>query len=432
MISMAQLRIQPTGTLDRPAGRWADSVLVSFNTEDPLAIVRRVNSMGEQRTLFVLFDREPSRMIEQLLGPGLVPFSEDSVLILKVNRIRSDEVGPRSSCNLHAEVIARQGGSLHRAYEATVGISGSRCGKDETCHEQNLVLALQTFLDGFALAKDRGDLGSETISEADLSVPFVVEASNSAGLRVESPKRGLYRTYMQMRMDQPDSLIAIELREAANSLGDGHMMKLKHIPETVVDEYWGLSDGSHAYVRWGKSFLRLDRAGTGFSTSVPQPDTQDASAAALGGLFFGLVGGVVLAAATATPNPPIICDLDLLTGDLVPRSSAVDRSTYSQNIFLFTRYAKGSENVTIGCELESPIILTQGQWTRFEFPPRSTPFKVNITAATGTRSVLLDTNTDQVSVYLIDVKRDGTLTVDELGEQMRNSVIRDLKAEDQR
>ncbi|MBL7953649.1 MAG: hypothetical protein JNJ91_01330 [Flavobacteriales bacterium] len=432
LIGMAQLRVSPTETLHRPAGRWADSVLVSFNPEDPLAIVRRVNSMGEQRTLFVIFDGEPSHVIEPLLGPGLVPFYEDSVRILKVNRIRSDEVGPISSCNLHAEVITRQGGTLLRSYEATVGVSGSKCGKDEACHEQNLVRALQSFLDGFALAKSRGELGNEVLSEADLSAPFVVEASNSAILRVDAPKRGLYRTYMQMRMDQPDTLNAIELREAGNSLGDGHMVKLKHIPEAVVDEYWGLSDGSHAYVRWGKSFLRLERAGTEFFTSVPQPDTQDATAAALGGLFFGLIGGVVLSVATATSNPPIICDLDLLTGDLVPRSRDVDSSSYAQNIFLFTRYAKGAEFVTIQCELDDTTSLAKGQWTNFKFPPRSSPIKIEIKAATGSEVVQLDTNTDQVSVYLIDVKRDGELTVNELGEQMRNSVIRDLKGEDER
>jgi len=428
--AIAQLTLHPSASVVRPAGRWADTVLVSFDPQEPLAIVRRVNSMGEQRATHVIFDKHPSRALEFLLGPGLVPASSDSVLFLKVNRLKLDELGGRSSCTLHAEVIERHSGVARRLYEGSVGVTGDRCGKDEQCHEQNLLNALQEFFHAYEGSQASGS--GQDPPMADLTTPFAVDPTNTPVLRAQAPKRGLYRSFMDMRMDQPDSLYAFELRETVSSLGGGHIMKLKHATNAIVEQYWGLSDGTNAYVRMGDTFLRLDRSGNAFSTRVARPDTYDAGAAVMGGLFFGLIGGAVAASATASSNAPILCDLDMLCGDLVPRDASAHTETYARNIFQLTRFAKESGTITVECEGLPQVGLTKGQWTSFALPPQASDRTVRIAGASSVTTVGIETNSDDVNVYLIDVKKDGTVTVHKLNEQMRKVVIDDLKAADRR
>jgi hypothetical protein len=423
---MAQVVLDPLGAVVRPPGAWADTVLIAFDVKEPLGSVQNV---GTGRVVHVVFKDHPGAVLKRLLGPGLERDPNTEVLLLKLNRLHLDEAGANTYCHMHAELLRRKNGEYSRVFEEGITIRGQRRA-GAAKHEENILRALQDFLNRYDEQAKAGSLTALRISDTLVGAPLSIGHADAPVLRTSAPRRGLYRTYMQMRMDTPDTLFSFELRETVNSLGNGQIVKLKRVPNAVVDEYWGLSDGRHPYARIGDSFVRLDRVENGFWASIPQPDTQDPGSIVMGGLFFGVMGAAIAAGATAESNAPVLCDLDLLCGELVPRLNKAD--SYAMQVFHVTRFAKRADPITVVCEGKPTKQLIKGEWTAFLLPPQAAPVRVVVTGPLGEEVVEMDTNTDQTNVYLIDVKKDGTLSVARLKDQMREAVLDELKEEDRR
>ncbi len=428
----AQLVLRPIETVERPPGTWTDTVLIAFDTQEPLGTLRRIDGMGEERAVHVVFEEHPATVVKRLLGPGVEALPGSRAHVLKVNRLRVDELGTRAVCLMHAEVLERSGEAYVRTFEGSVSVDSDRCGKKVDCHEHNIYKAVQEFLSNYQRAAKAHALERIEVHPSDLSLPFQVDPGNSPVLGETPLRRGLYRTFTQFRANAPDTLFAFDVRETLASTSDGDVIRLKHMPGPAVEQYWGLCDGTYAYVRVGRIFVRVRRSGSGFTALVPQPDSFDPSAVVLGGIFFGVVGGVIAGAASTDPNPPILCELNMLCGDLAPSDHRLHTKDFAANIFHVTRFAKDGSPISVTCDDLPTVLLGKGQWTSFELPPQAAMRNVLITGPKNSETISIATNSDKVRVYLITPKKDGTFTVSELNEQLRKGIIDELKPEDRR
>ncbi|MBK8499065.1 MAG: hypothetical protein IPL52_09660 [Flavobacteriales bacterium] len=424
--------MKPTGAIELPSGLWADTVLVAFDTQEPVGTLRRLDGMGEEHAIHAVFDAPAAIALKGLLGPGLKEWNSPGVQVLKVNRLRVDELDNQAVCMLHAEVLVRSGDAYSRRFESSVLVSGDRCGKRPDCHQENIFRAIREFLKDYGAAIRASELTPIDVPPAELTTAFAIDTLNTPALSNAPPRRGLYRTYMQFRSNRPDTLFDFDIKEAMTSPGDNGTIRLKRMPGSAVEQYWGLCDGAQAYVRVGRSFVRLYREGPVFTASVPQPLTYDPTTAMLGGLFFGMIGGGIAGGLATTPNPPILCEVNMLCGDLVPRNRRTAKSDYAVNIFHVSPFAKSESAVTVACENVLPVALTKRQWTSFQLPPRSVGHNVRITGPINAGEISITTNSDKLHVYLIDVKKDGNVSVNDLNEQMRNALMDNLKTEDKR
>lgn len=428
----AQLVLRPAGIVERPPGIWADTVIISFDVQEPMGTLRRVDGMGEERAMHVVFQDHAGAVLKNLLGPGLEAGPGSPALVVKVNRLRVDELGTRAVCLMHAEVLERTAGAYVRIYEGSVLVDGDRCGKKPDCHELNVHKALQEFLNNYQRSVGTPNVLRQAVVLSDLAAPMHIDQGNSPVLGAAQLQRGLYRTFMQFRANAPDSLFDFETKETLASISEGDVVRLTHMPGAAVEQYWGLCDGVYAYVRVGRSFVRLRRSETGFTALVPQADPVDPGAVVLGGLFFGVVGGVIAGAASTSSSTSILCELNMLCGDLAPSDRRMRTKDYAANIFHVSRFTKDTSAIAVTCDGLAPVQLTKGQWTSFELPPQAVTRKVRITGKQNTETISITTNSDKVRVYLITPKKDGTVTVSELNEQMRAGIIDDLKPEDRR
>lgn len=413
-----------------PPGTWADTVLIAYDATLPVGTLRRTDGMGNERAQHVVFEQHPSDVLKALMGPGSAPADASSALLLKLNRLVVDEIGDGSLCLLHAEVIRRDSSNFARLFESSVQVRGKRCGSREECHEENIKDALQVFLNRY---RKQGDRDPVPLAASDLELPFSIDTSNTPVLGAAGPKRGLYYNFMQFRRNEPDTLQDFATKETTYSPGDERIVRLKGIPANEADALWGFSNGSDAYVRVGRVFIKLSREGNTHSVYVPQAAAADAPAVMLGALYFGLVGGLVAVAISSSgTGPSLLCDVDPLCGDLRPHDMRRQTADYAEHIFFVTRFAKGDGTVMLTTEGIDPVVLGRRQWTRFKLPPEAALRTITIAGPAGSEAVVIDTNTDKVNAYLIDVKKDGSIKVNRLNEQMRNSAMEDLKQEDKR
>lgn len=435
MDAEAQLVLRPTGVIERPSGNWTDTVLTTFDLDQPIGTLRRVDGFGDEHALHAVFTAHPATVLKGLLGPGLVAMGTEHALTLRVNRLRVDELGNRAVCILHGEILQLGDAQPVRLFETSVMVENDRCGKKETCHEENVRQALANFFDLYKSALADGGRAPRALEASDPEGSFVVNEENSPVLAAMAPKRGLYRTFMQFRSNAPDTVMEFELKEALESPGDGSVVRAKHLNGEEREDCWGLSDGNHAYVRVGRIFVRLTRNDDGFQASVPMPKENDVGAVVLGGLFFGAIGGAIaggVAVASAPLGPPLLCELNMLGGDLVPRDPNFSKKDLGMNIFHVSKFAKHEAPIHIVCEKTATVELVKGQWTGLELPPQAAALNVMVRGVLNEVIVPITTNTDRVTVYLINMKKDGAVSVSELGEQMRNAVMKDLKKEDRR
>ncbi len=424
-----QLVLRPNGTVDLPAGPWADTVLIAYDAQLPVGTLRRMDGNGNQRAVHAVFDEQHSGVLKGLLGKGLVAFEEQEVLLLKVNLLRVDIIGSDALCVLHAEVISRSDGVLQRLFESSVKVTTKNCGYDAECYEQNIQRALQGFLD---LYRDRPSSTPAEISSEELHTPFLVDAANTAVFASDPPERGLYRDFMQFRMNSPDALVPFALRETVSSPGNMRIVKLKGFSNAAVDSLWGLSDGGNLYIRVGKEFMKIDRNDLGYRLYVRQASSYDPSAIVLGGMFFGVVGAGIVGVATSNKPPPILCDVDMLSGELTPSRPKKAGQDLAWHYFQLSRFTKTADTLVVASDGMEPVTLLKGQWTVLKFPPTADLKKVTITGPWMTETVSIDTNSDKEYVHLISVNKDGSIQITELKDQLRKSTLDKLSPQDHR
>jgi hypothetical protein len=423
----AQLVLDPVGWIDRPAGSWADSVLIAYDQDRPVGTI--LNPVTG-RAVHAVFRDPAEQVLKRLLGPGLVPFAQGDVLLLKVNLLRVDERGTVSACFLHAEVLERRAGSYSRLFESSEVVHGKNATAKNARHELNIRAALDQFMRHYQKRAEVGTLSAIPVPSSEVTMPMRFAEHEMPILYTDTPRGGVYRSYMDLRMNTPDTTVDLELRTAWKALDTSQMVLVRKTPDHIVRTYWGLCDGDHSYVRYGDSFVRLDRTADGFEGYLPRPDSLDAGWVAFGAVFFGAVGAGVAAVATTRPVAPERHVLELYTGELLPDANTDLKRTYAAHVFQVSRYSKSEDAVRIICSGKDTVTIQKGEWTVIQCTPQVAAVPITILGPFGYRTVEVNTNSDDINVFLINIQKDGEIRVSELGEQMRNKVLDDLETVD--
>ncbi|MGV3637190.1 MAG: hypothetical protein ACO1NQ_06035 [Flavobacteriales bacterium] len=423
----AQTAVDPIGPLDLPAGAWADTVFIAFDTRQPLGV--RPGS-GAYLPEYLLLREHPATVLKRLFGDGLAKDPRAERLFLKVNRLHVDEVDGYSTCDMHAEVLRGADGRFTRLYESPEHVRTDRKWADARTHGANVVAVVQAFLNGFQTAAESGQLTDVPVPPAQLSVPLPITSQEAPILVVDRPKRGLYRTFMQMRMDQPDSLFAFELSPVPDEMAKNNTVYVNGMPKAAVEAYWGLSDGTHAYVRVGQDFVRLDPHLGGFEARIhlwSQPDPATAFAV---GLTFGMLGVAILFASWDQPAGHLLVDLDMLCGELIPRSALLQEPPSALHIITYKGTSKGDGPIIIEVPGSVPITLRRGQWTSARLPLQLEPVHIVVEGPLGRSTIQASTATINTEIHVASLTEEGGLGVAKLRENERLTVLHALKEED--
>lgn len=432
LATQAQFFVELKGTIDLPTGRWADSVLVAFDPASPIGIIHTERTA---ETVHAYFKDPVDVALQKVLRkPGSVPATGPE-LVIKVNKLHLEEFGVAAQCGLHLEVLERTGTRHVRRFEYGTTVTSKKGETARDDHSRNILRALRQCLAAFVLAEQQGRLTDLPVADSLLHTPMHVGSAEAPILGEGWFEPGLYHTFMDMRMDKPDTTFSIAILEKAKSAGDDQVVHLLHLDRSLTDSIWGFNNGYSTYKNLGgNNFIRLDRSGGIFRASIPPPENNHVAVVAVGGALFGVIGAVAVAAGSSAPTGPIACELDMLSGDLRPTASIESQSALKVlHIFHYSRFAEKNVDLRISYGDAPAVTLKKRQWMKVEPTPGLEKLVVTVRSVTGeTYAVELDTNVQRTEVYLIDVDKDGTITVNRSKEPMASSVIDDLKAENER
>lgn len=434
----AQVLLEFPMPIERSAlENWSDTVLLSIDPAAPLGLSGRKEQ--EIRTRSPLSISFGGLMPRTTAASGGAPRWS-----LKVNRLRLEENSDHLRCALHIEVLERRPEGLVRLFEQGTIRDTHATGHMAASHAHNIREALTEILAAFDRAHLENLLTATPVDKIALTAPFIPGVNEAPILGAGTYRKGVYRSFTDMRLDRPDTTVRFEVRETSRSPGGQQVLRMKDIDREVRDSIWGFSTGQVMYRKVGRDFLRLDRHGPTFTATIPATAENIAIGLSLG-VSFGLVGVGVGMLLTPPPQPAVVCDLNMLCGDLVPRYgrgeddleppsyNRDEAAIHTTHVFHVSRFAKSDSSVVIQLNDSTTIPLRKGQWTSMMPPPQQLPIDVWVTGPKGQRQhVQVDTHADQTMVYLVDVKKDGLMGVTKLKDPMRSSVINDLRAEDQR
>ncbi len=422
-----QTAVDPIGQLDLPPGAWADTVFIAYDTRPPLGVRPGV---GPYLPEYLLLREHPATMLKRLFGDAPAHDPRTERLFLKVNRLHVDEVYGHSTCDLHAEVLRGADGRFTRLYESPERVRTERKGSDARAHGVNVVAVVQAFLNGFQAAAESGKLTDIPVAPERLTAPLPITSEEAPILAVDRPKRGLYRSFMQMRMNEPDSLFAFELTPMADGLGESNTVTVNGMSKAAVEAYWGLSDGTHAYVRVGRDFVRLDHHLGGFEARIPLWSKPDPVMSAVVGPTFGMLGVAILYALGEGQTGTLTVDLDMLCGELIPRSALLEEPPSAMHIITYERSSKANAPIIIEVPGSAPVTLQQGQWTSVRLPLQLEPVRIAVKGPLSHWTIHANTATINTEIHAASLAKDGRLGVAKLREYDRLQILHTLKEEE--
>lgn len=422
-ISIGQAFIPINDPIHRPVSEtWSDTVLVAFENSF---------SMG---TLYPVSKKKKSTPQVD----GVVPIDLSGILrssaqgapstpvkVLKLNVIHLSQHASYAHCGLNIEVLERTNGMHYRTFEHGSEVTSPLFREADLSEYGDCVrLGIYEPLEAYDAAVANGTTTSVFVPTNELLTQSPLTLDLAPVLGAVRTRKGIYRTFMDMRHDDPEPA-EISLRELARSDGDDRIVRLKWVPGFNADSIWGFSDGSSVFKRVGKDFVRLDRRYGRFCADLPlKPayDAEDLVMVSAASVLFGLFGGVLVGAAVT--NPSILpLQLDMRTGAFLPRPPD-PRDDHAIHIFQFRRYGRTIDAVVVSSEPQLSVVLAKEQWVTFKPVPGTDPVEVQIKPEHGDAvTITIDPRSDRSEVYSISENKHGILKVDRLNRNMAISTI---------
>lgn len=413
-----------------PEGIFLDSVITSFSDSASVGMVMK--GMGNRRV--------PAYMANGIRASvqGLLEQGEPAPGMLhctmRINALEVEELAESFSencyCGLNFELLTRTDSGWYRIFDraATTMLKG---GMDATAQQEaNVAAAFASGLAAFSAARQTGQL-ARTPLPAPPQAGFFDGADRSyAVLEAGTPARGIYANYQDFRDQRPDTTIDFTLKPFGFDQQDKAMVKLKpgkgaQVPETI----WGISDGQKAYINFGGKYLGLERSGRMFTSEYSIRPGSTAVGVAVG-VSFGLIGAAVYMASSPSAPRAMPVELDLLTGTLKPlKTAGVEAEPTSDHLFLYSRFSAVDTVVEMLVYGGHEADLESDGYRRLAMVPRPDPVPVSFRVGTGdpvTVHINAATTGPDPVVYLLNVRRDGRITVDKVNAEMAASILRKL------
>ncbi|MFT3885555.1 MAG: hypothetical protein QM724_09030 [Flavobacteriales bacterium] len=414
------------GRVDVPPGVHVDSVIACFDSHAAIGTVMK--GMTNRSVPAYLGPSVTEAVMAVLHQPAEAPGDQHVFLRLNVLRIseRSMGLSELAPCALNFDVLMRDdSGGVRMLFEQAVTLSSS--GSDVTKkHARNIHAALADGMLRFAEEARLGRLWDCPVPLRDLYKAPLPLRSGFAILSGRPPERGLYRSYMAMRDQRPDTATAFEVKYLSDSDPRLQEAKLKVVGDTLKDDIWGFSDGKDIYMNMGRRFARLTPEQQGFRTWYPGPNTSNTYVTA--GIMFGMIG-VLVAKAAEPGNELVPFELDLLTGSMqMAGASNAPGSAESEHVFVYSRHCALDTVVEMTLFGGEEARLIKGSYHNVRLVPRAKLVPLELHIGMWPPIIIeLDANTvDDTQVYLIKVNANGGIAVDHLNRQMAQATLSKL------
>lgn len=415
-------------------GIFVDSVITTFDPQASIGVVQKgmankeVNAFlkGDART-------ELKALLDRLRTGG----TEGPHVVLKVDTIEISErtlaTRELAFCRFAAEVLERTDSGWISTYRfgTTLVHSGGMDATDD--HAANIAHALDNCLRRYAKFRSRSLPVVRPVSERHLRRPFIRRSEDILALSGTQVRKGVYYSFMDFVEGTPDTTTVVEWKESKNTTETTRVLRPKGGEWDL--KAWGFSDGTHLYVNTGREYNEIHSKGDGMYTYWTPDVSNGANAGAVigAGLFFGVIGAGIAAAASSSgsSDAPVRLDLDLVAGTLTRTHRSKGTSRDSEHWFYYTDHSKVDTTVCLFLYGGEEGCLRKGQHHVVRLAPRieTAPMEVGI----GDQRIKADLNTNATTdqVYLLSVNGEGQLKVDKLSVPMASAVLDKLKPEDE-
>ncbi len=391
-----------------------DSVIVAFNDTSSIGEVANEFKKYPQRAYL---EEGAARQLLLLLKRSFVPENTQRHLVLKVDRLTiaegsfgGSQFGSAGICVEFLEMNAN--GFVREYLHGTTVVSKAL---DVThLHATNIQLALEDCFIAYDKAVGEHKLTTVPIPVAQLGkVPTIAEIGLPV-LSTGKPTTGIYRSFMDMARNAPDTSVSFHAKRSERN--DGTITAQVEFNDAASPKgLWGVCDDGDIFINNGKRFVLAERDLTGFHVTFdPGSSPADANAAAMGavgGALGGVLFGAVFAAGSSSSSPITTYDLDMLTGQLVPRRVkriGTDGTELSETVIINSTNDSLPIEVTMFGGREALLRKGQHHWVRSV--KRAKPLSLGLTVneqAGATFSI--DTSMPNPQVYRIERSDDGTL-----------------------
>jgi hypothetical protein len=256
-------------------------------------------------------------------------------VILKILKFQISENTGLATEAAKAEVaidfIYQQNDKYYQLFRG-IGVAKKNSGLDVTgSHDNNIKAAIEQCFRQF----ERQDIAhymatANALSWQEVSKDFLatLETHNYPILTDSATKKGIYRSFLDFRNNQPLSvqnlLVEKVTRESRNLRNIYEVRPFLTEPDgskKLLKNVWGFSDGENVYVHFNKDYFLMDRDGNTFSFYGYGPMNNNSPAVAAGAVAGGMIGGAVVAVATqrATQAEYIV---DMMSGQIVSVDNA--------------------------------------------------------------------------------------------------------------
>lgn len=414
-----------------PAGIYLDSVITSFSDSASVGTVMK----GIRRVPAYMANGTSASVHGLLRNSESTPDALHCTM--RINALEVVELTEGASeyayCGLNFELLTATDSGWFRIFDhaATTRLKG---GMDATGdQEANVAAAFAQGLARFTTARQAGLLAQDRLPAPPKAGLFEGADRSYPVLEAGVPARGIYTHYQDFRDQRPDTTIAFTLKPVGGDRFPMPVVKLRtekgtEVPSTI----WGVSDGRRAYINFGGKYLGLERSGNAFMSDF---STHHGSAALGGaiGVSFGLIGYAAYLAATTADYRPIPVQLDLLTGTLKPleavQEDAVASAATSDHLFLYSRFSAVDTVVEMLVYDGHEANLVSDGHRRLALVPRAAAVPVSFRAGKGepvTIHINASSSSADPAVYLLNVRKNGRITVDKVNAEMAASILRKL------
>jgi len=310
-----------------------------------------------------------------------------------------------------------------------------RNGMDVTgFHKDNIVEAFGVCFDDFDRIKELGLLQPRKITETELARNPLDRPEDFPVFKKSRISRGLFRTFYSFRDCRPDTLTSFGIEYTIRKKDSTRMRaSLELPPEFQKKKIYGFSDGQNLFMWAGSGFALVKKKERSMSVLVEKSDLDDhgSSDAFMAGYMFGAIGGLLATLATNATNSDQDgvsaegrCNIDFVCGRLVPKR-VPDYLRIESNTILFLSMATASqEPVSVICKHDTLCKLQPGNCLKLVLSSkyRELPLRL-VSNGTATLDRTIIPRLFNTDVYIVRVKRNGTIAMETAYEQVRKDII---------
>jgi hypothetical protein len=371
--------------------------------------------------------------------PGTKP------LILQVNRLRIYEMtyakAEISVCQLNLSFLEKSDTGYIELFNSSAEIH--RYGVDvTTLHEVNIATAFDSCFSAFNNRSLSGTLAKRQIPAEQFGTDPLEDPSYYPIFR-DSPKKGIYRSFYDFRENTPDPGVLFQVIPEKNFRDSSLRRVVLRMDNKKLKNqlFWGFSDGTLSYVRVGKKYYALAKQKKEFDFSAYIEDfTPDAASANWGaivisGVMFGMIGaGVATAVVTSSPTHhsphfPVKLKIDFYSGTPFYHTEPDFLKNQGTCIFHFSKTAPRNSSLCLFTDGKFCCMIKPGEYFEKQTARESETLDLKL-VPDGQPAFYekLSAPFYTTQVYLIKIKKDKSISVSKLYDQVKTDILNKMTA----